>query len=42
MTLREDYRLTLAGELGVGAPNNMRTRLGAFWWAFRRWFTGYG
>jgi len=37
VTLTEDYRLTLEGELGVGAPDNLRTRIGAFLWALRRW-----
>jgi len=42
MTLREDYTLTLSGELGVGAPDNIRTRIGAFLWALRRRiFGGY-
>ena len=37
MTFREDYKLTLRGELGVGAPDTFRTRIGAFLWALRRW-----
>jgi len=36
VTLREDYRITLQGELDAGAPDTIRTRLGAFGWAFRR------
>ena len=39
MTLREDYALTLEGELGVGAPDTLRTRIGAFYYALRRWLT---
>lgn len=37
MTLLEDYRLTLEGELDVGAPDTWRTRYGALYWALRRW-----
>jgi len=37
MPLYEDYLLTLSGELGAGAPNTVRTRVGAFLWALRRW-----
>lgn len=42
MTFREDYRLTLEGELGVGAPNSIRTKIGAFVYALRRWLIHTG
>ncbi len=42
MTLREDYALTLSGELGAGAADNLRTRFGALLWALRRWLRGNG
>ncbi len=41
MTLLEDYRLTLRGEFGIGAPDNLRTRVGAFLWALRRFLRGH-
>lgn len=40
MTLLEDYRLTLRGELEFGCPDNLRTRIGSFLWALRRFMKG--
>jgi len=40
MTLTDDYRLTLEGDLGAGAPDNLPTRITCFLWAFRRWIKG--
>ena len=38
MTIRllRDYRETLRGEVNLGAPNTLATRLLAFLWALRR------